>query len=90
MQIKDLINILVMNDIVKELIKAQKKVEEQAQRLKERQEQCCQLEAFLKEYKDKLLASEQHGEKLEGLNKVSVKYVLVHVQMYAHCPLKWI
>lgn len=50
--------------------KVQKKVEEQAQRLKERQEQCTQLEASLKESKDKLLAFEQRVEQLEGLNKV--------------------
>jgi len=45
-------------------------VEEQAQRLKERQEQCAQLETSLKECKDKVLASEQRAEQLEGLNKV--------------------
>ncbi|MEQ2194787.1 hypothetical protein XENOCAPTIV_003023, partial [Xenoophorus captivus] len=51
-----------------ELIAAQKKVEEQAQRLKERQEQCVQLETNLKECKDKVMASEQRVEQLEGLN----------------------
>lgn len=45
-------------------------MEEKAQRLKERQEQCTQLETGLKECKDKLLASEQRVEQLEGLNKV--------------------
>ena len=45
-------------------------MEEQAQRLKERQEQCAQLETSLKECKDKVLASEQRAEQLEGLNKV--------------------
>lgn len=55
---------------MQELNKNQKKVEEQAQRLKERQEQCTQLETNLKECRDKLLASEQRVEQLEGLNKV--------------------
>lgn len=45
-------------------------MEEQAQKLKERQEQGSQLDASLKECKDKLLASEQRIEQLEGLNKV--------------------
>lgn len=55
---------------MQELNKAQKNVEEKAQRLKERQEQCAQLETNLKECKDKLLASEQRAEQLEGLSKV--------------------
>lgn len=61
---------------MKELNKVQKKVEEQAQRLKERQEQGTQLEASLKECKDKLMASEQRIEQLEGLNKVCVESLL--------------
>lgn len=48
----------------------QKKIEEQAQNLKEKREQCTQLETNMKEYKDKLLASEQHIEQLQSLNKV--------------------
>lgn len=48
-------------------------MEEQAQRLKERQEQCTQLEASVKEFKDKLMASEQRTEQLEGHNKVCVE-----------------
>uniref|UniRef100_A0A665XAN8 Early endosome antigen 1 n=1 Tax=Echeneis naucrates TaxID=173247 RepID=A0A665XAN8_ECHNA len=59
-----------LQDKQQELNKVQKKMEEKAQRLKERQEQCTQLETSLKECKDKLLASEQCVEKLEGLNKV--------------------
>lgn len=46
-------------------------MEEQAQSLKKKQEQCTQLENSLKECKDKLMASEQHVEQLESLNKVS-------------------
>lgn len=57
---------------IQELNKAQKKVEEQAQRLKERQEQCTQLESTLKECKDKVMALEQRIEQLEGLNKVCI------------------
>lgn len=48
----------------------QKKIEEQAQSLKEKREQCTQLETNVKEYKDKLLASEQRIEQLQSLNKV--------------------
>lgn len=48
----------------------QKKIEEQAQNLKEKREQCTQLETNMKEYKDKLLASEQRIEQLQSLNKV--------------------
>uniref|UniRef100_A0A8D0DEE1 Early endosome antigen 1 n=1 Tax=Sander lucioperca TaxID=283035 RepID=A0A8D0DEE1_SANLU len=59
-----------LQDKQQELNKVQKKVEEQAQRLKERQEQCAQMDTNLKECKDKLLASEQRIEKLEGVNKV--------------------
>lgn len=55
-----------------ELNKVQKKIEEQAQNLKEKREQCTQLETNLKEYKDKLLSSEQHVEQLQSLNKVCV------------------
>ena len=62
--------------LVKELNKVQKKVEEQAQRLKERQEQSTQLDGSLKECKDKLMASEQRIEQLEGLNKVCVESLL--------------
>lgn len=50
----------------------QKKIEEQAQNLKEKREQCTQLETNMKEYKDKLLASEQRVEQLQSLNKVWV------------------
>lgn len=46
-------------------------MEEQAQSLKKKQEQCTQLENSLKECKDKLMASEQHVEQRESLNKVS-------------------
>lgn len=46
-------------------------MEEQAQKLKGRLEQCTQLETSLKECKEKLLASEQRVEQLEGFNKVS-------------------
>lgn len=53
--------------------KVQKKVEEQAQSLKEKREQCTQLESSLKECKDKLMASEQRIEQLECLNKVCVE-----------------
>lgn len=53
--------------------KVQKKVEEQAQSLKEKREQCTQLEGSLKECKDKLMASEQRIEQLECLNKVCVE-----------------
>lgn len=53
-----------------ELNKVQKKTEEQAQSLKEKREQCTQLETNVKEYKDKLLASEQRMEQLQSLNKV--------------------
>uniref|UniRef100_A0A8C4I7B1 Early endosome antigen 1 n=1 Tax=Dicentrarchus labrax TaxID=13489 RepID=A0A8C4I7B1_DICLA len=59
-----------LQDKQQELNKVQKKVEEQAQRLKERHEQSTQLETSLKECKDKLMASEQRIEQLEGLNKV--------------------
>lgn len=45
-------------------------MEEQAQGLKKKQEQCTQLENSLKEHKDKIMASEQHVEQLESLNKV--------------------
>lgn len=48
-------------------------MEEQAQSLKKKQEQCTQLENSLKECKDKLMASEQHVEQLESLNKVSAR-----------------
>lgn len=48
----------------------QKKIEEQVQSLKEKREQCTQLETNVKEYKDKLLASEQRTEQLQSLNKV--------------------
>lgn len=50
----------------------QKKIEEQAQNLKEKREQCTQLETNMKEYKDQLLASEQRIEQLQSLNKVWV------------------
>lgn len=50
----------------------QKKIEEQVQSLKEKREQCTQLETNMKEYKDKLLASEQRIEQLQSLNKVWV------------------
>lgn len=53
-------------------------MEEQAQRLKEKQEQCTQMEASLKECKDKLLASEQRVEQLQGLSKVCT-VCLIHV-----------
>lgn len=53
----------------------QKKIEEQAQSLKEKREQCTQLETNVKEYKDKLLASEQRIEQLQSLNKVWVNNV---------------
>lgn len=53
----------------------QKKIEEQAQSLKEKREQCTQLETNVKEYKDKLLASEQRIEQLQSLNKVWVDNV---------------
>lgn len=49
-----------------------KKIEEQAQSLKEKREQCTQLETSVKENKDKLLASEQRIEQLQSLNKVWV------------------
>lgn len=50
----------------------QKKMEEQALSLKEKREQCMQLETNVKEYKDKVLASEQRSEQLQTLNKVLV------------------
>lgn len=46
-------------------------MEEQAQSLKKKREQCTQLENSLKEFKDKVMASEQHVEQLGSLNKVS-------------------
>lgn len=46
-------------------------MEEQAQSLKKKQEQCTQLENSLKECKDKIMASEQQVEQLKNLNKVS-------------------
>lgn len=60
---------------VQELNKAQKKLEEHAQMLKERQEQRAQLETNMKECKDKLLAAEQHVEQLEALNKVCAECI---------------
>lgn len=59
--------------LVQELNKVQKKLEEQSQRLHERQEQCTQSETSLKECKDKLLTSEQRIEQMEGLSKVCVE-----------------
>lgn len=65
-----LVSCTLSRHLIKELNKAQKKLEEEDQRLKERHEQCTQLDASLKEGKDKLMASEQRVEQLEGLNKV--------------------
>lgn len=62
----------------------QKKIEEQAQNLKEKREQCTQLETNMKEYKDKLLASEQHIEQLQSLNKVWVDS-LKTCNLIIHC-----
>ena len=72
-----LVSCTLSHCLVKELNKVQKKVEEQAQRLKERQEQGTQLEASLKESKDKRMASEQRIEQLEGLNKVCVEFMML-------------
>uniref|UniRef100_A0A8C8DXB7 Early endosome antigen 1 n=1 Tax=Oryzias sinensis TaxID=183150 RepID=A0A8C8DXB7_9TELE len=55
----------------------QDKQQEQAQRLKERQEQCTQLETNLKECRDKLLASEQRVEQLEGLKNTASNVTIV-------------
>lgn len=55
---------------VQELNKVQKTAEEQSKMLRERQEQCTQLEAGLKESRDKGLVSERRVEQLEGINKV--------------------
>lgn len=63
--------------------KVQKKMEEQAQSLKKKQEQCTQLENSLKECKDKIMASEQQVEQLENLHKVSspdiFKYIFIYI-----------
>lgn len=67
--------------------KVQKKVEEQAQSLKEKREQCTQLESSLKECKDKLMGSEQRIEQLECLNKVCVesyRYAPIHTVHFIH------
>lgn len=52
-------------------------MEEQAGSLKEKREQCTQLETNLKEYKDKLLSSEQRIEQLQSNNKVCVDVNLI-------------
>lgn len=51
--------------------KAQAQLEEQSCRLQEKQEQCLQLEAGLKEIREKLLAAEQKTDSLESQTKVS-------------------
>uniref|UniRef100_A0A8C7RA84 Early endosome antigen 1 n=1 Tax=Oncorhynchus mykiss TaxID=8022 RepID=A0A8C7RA84_ONCMY len=74
-----------LQDKQQELNKSQACVEEQGRRLQERHEQCGQLEASLKEVKDKLLTSEQCIEQLGGRAKVSY----MHAQMWSswgrHC-----
>ena len=52
-------------------MKAQQKVEEQAGRLQEKQEQGSLLEAALKETKEQLFSSEQRREQQEALHQVS-------------------
>uniref|UniRef100_A0A8C8IH55 Early endosome antigen 1 n=1 Tax=Oncorhynchus tshawytscha TaxID=74940 RepID=A0A8C8IH55_ONCTS len=65
-----------LQDKQQELNKSQACVEEQGRRLQERHEQCGQLEASLKEVKDKLLTSEQCIEQLGGRAKVSYMHAL--------------
>uniref|UniRef100_A0A8C7UMS3 Early endosome antigen 1 n=1 Tax=Oncorhynchus mykiss TaxID=8022 RepID=A0A8C7UMS3_ONCMY len=60
-----------LQDKQQELSKSLACVEEQGRRLQARQEQCGQLEASLKEVKDKLLISEQRLEQLEVRAKVT-------------------
>lgn len=60
----------------------QKKMEEQAGSLKEKREQCTQLEINLKEYKDKLLSSEQRIEQLQSNIKVCVDIVNLITDCY--------
>lgn len=60
-------------------------MEEQAQSLKKKQEQCTQLENSLKECKDKLMASEQHVEQLESLNKVSAPSITESIFCFLNC-----
>lgn len=64
---------------MQELSEAQKRLEDQAQRLRDRQEQSAQLESSLKECKDKLLASEQRVEQLEGLSKVCIRNTIATI-----------
>uniref|UniRef100_A0A8C7KZU5 Early endosome antigen 1 n=1 Tax=Oncorhynchus kisutch TaxID=8019 RepID=A0A8C7KZU5_ONCKI len=65
-----------LQDKQQELNKSQACVEEQGRRLQERHEQCGQLEASLKEVKDKLLTAEQCIEQLGGRAKVSYMHAL--------------
>lgn len=62
-------------------------MEEQAQSLKKKQEQCTQLENSLKECKDKLMASEQHVEQLESLNKVSALDIFESIFLWIVFPV---
>uniref|UniRef100_A0A673X1E0 Early endosome antigen 1 n=1 Tax=Salmo trutta TaxID=8032 RepID=A0A673X1E0_SALTR len=70
-----------LQDKQQELNKSQACVEEQGRRLQERHEQCGQLEASLKEVKDKLLTSEQCIEQLEGRAKVSYMHALTRTHV---------
>uniref|UniRef100_A0A8C5A831 Early endosome antigen 1 n=1 Tax=Gadus morhua TaxID=8049 RepID=A0A8C5A831_GADMO len=58
-----------LQDKQQELVKAQQKVEEQAGRLQEKQEQGSLLEAALKETKEQLFSSEQRREQQEALHQ---------------------
>uniref|UniRef100_A0A8C8MB57 Early endosome antigen 1 n=1 Tax=Oncorhynchus tshawytscha TaxID=74940 RepID=A0A8C8MB57_ONCTS len=69
-----------LQDKQQELNKSQACVEEQGRRLQERHEQCGQLEASLKEVKDKLLTSEQCIEQLGGRAKVSYMHAAAVLQ----------
>lgn len=57
-----------------ELSKMQTQLEEQGRRLQEKQEQCSQLEASVKDSRDKLLTAEQRIETLETQTKVSLNH----------------
>uniref|UniRef100_A0A8C7N8H5 Early endosome antigen 1 n=1 Tax=Oncorhynchus kisutch TaxID=8019 RepID=A0A8C7N8H5_ONCKI len=69
-----------LQDKQQELNKSQACVEEQGRRLQERHEQCGQLEASLKEVKDKLLTAEQCIEQLGGRAKVSYMHAAAVLQ----------
>lgn len=57
-----------------ELNKVSVQLDQVTGKLNDKQEYCAQLEANLKEYKEKCLSLEQKNEELEGQLKVCIEY----------------